>query len=119
VLPQCAGDEVPFVEVDNNGPQAPYRVDRTLETPRNGNISSETGPPGYPIDYVELMPCINTCTRVDQRCSSALQWNCPRRQFNANESYAFVSDSDDRGDGSAETGWPATDVYGNRWCNGL
>lgn len=119
VLPQCAGDEVPFVDVDGSGPQAPFRLDRTLEAPRNSNISSETGPPGYPIDFVELMPCINTCTRVDQRCPAALQWNCPRREFNANESYAFISDSDDRGDGSGETGWPATDVYGNRWCNGL
>ncbi|KLT44760.1 hypothetical protein CC85DRAFT_283391 [Cutaneotrichosporon oleaginosum] len=119
VLPQCAGDEVPFVDVDPRGPQAPFRLDRTLETPRNSNLSSETGPPTYPIDYVELMPCINTCTRVDQRCPSSLQWNCPRRHFNANESYAYVSDSNNRGDGSAHTGWAATDVYGNRWCNGL
>ncbi|BEI92001.1 uncharacterized protein CcaverHIS019_0408210 [Cutaneotrichosporon cavernicola] len=119
VLPQCAGDDVAFVDVDPSGPQSPYRLDRTLESPRNTNISSSTGTPTYPIDYFELMPCINTCTRVSQLCPSSLQWNCPRRHFNANESYAFVTGNNALGDGSANTGWPATDVYGNRWCNGL
>lgn len=119
VLPQCAGDEIAFVDVDPNGPQVPFRVERTQSAPRNGNISSATAFPGYPIDYVELQPCINTCTHVDRRCPSTLQWNCPHRHFNANESYAFVTDDDERGDGSAKTGWPATDVYGNRWCNGV
>lgn len=120
VLPQCAGDDTPFVGVDPNGPQSPFRVERTLASPRNGNLSSlTTSFPTYPIDFVELQPCISTCTHVDQRCPASLQWNCPHRNFNANESYAFYTHSNDKGDGSARTGWPATDVYGNRWCNGL
>lgn len=117
VLPQCAGPEVAFDGVDPNGPQVPFRVDRPLTAPRNGNVSSPEAFPAYPIDYTELQPCINTCTNVDRKCPSSLQWNCPHRLFNANESYAFYTQSNDRGDGSGR--WPSTDVYGNRWCNGL
>ncbi|KAL7422903.1 stretch-activated cation channel mid1 [Cryptotrichosporon argae] len=67
--------------------------------------------------YTELLPCLGTCNAVDRACPIALGYRCPLRSGYANESYAFVGQVSDKGDGT--DGSPdAADGYGNRWCNG-
>jgi calcium channel MID1 len=51
---------------------------------------------------------------VDRACPVFLGFRCPLRGDTANESYAFIGDDDDKGDGSEGSG----DKWGNRWCNG-
>ena len=72
-----------------------------------------------PYDYTELLPCLSTCNKADRVCPVFLQFRCPVRHVStALQSYAFLGKDRDIGDGSAETGWPALDQWGNRWCNG-
>ncbi|KAL1405281.1 stretch-activated cation channel mid1 [Vanrija albida] len=113
VLPQCASNSPPeFMNADPNGPTSPFVVPRTNSSRRNPDPF-----PAYTTDYNELQPCISTCTAVDRKCPPTLSFDCPHRNFNANESYAFIGKSNAKNDGVGANGWPATDVWGNRWCN--
>jgi hypothetical protein len=52
-----------------------------------------------------------------------MQFGCPYRSINANETYGFFGQDDARGDGAQgpngrEQGVIGSDKWGNRWCNG-
>lgn len=112
VLPQCA-ESGNFSDVGSPpAPQGPSTFDRPLDNPRNSAMSP------YATDYTELQPCISVCTVVESKCPTALTFICPHRHFNADQSYAFIGGNDDSNDGTAGTGWPALDIWGNRWCSG-
>lgn len=106
VLPQCASTNSlhPLDEA------APFKIPRNDTSRRNADIS-------YAQDYTELLPCMSTCNQVDRACPVSLGFICPRRNFNANESYAFFTKDNAKGDGSVETGRPGLDRWGWRWCN--
>jgi hypothetical protein len=36
---------------------------------------------------------------------------------NAQQSYAFLGQENDQGDGDSANGEAASDMWGNRWCN--
>lgn len=113
VVPQCASNNPPdFENADPNGPGGPFVVSRTNSSRRNPDPF-----PAYATDYNELQPCISTCTAVDRTCPPSLQFYCPHRNFNANESYAYIGKNNMKNDGIGANGWPATDTWGNRWCN--
>ncbi|EJT45645.1 calcium channel [Trichosporon asahii var. asahii CBS 2479] len=110
VLPQCAdADPAPFENITTL-PTAPHVVPRSTDSPRSSAIS-------YPYEYSELLPCIAVCTEVDRVCPLNLQFICPHRNFNANESYAFEGRKNGVNDGQARNGRPSIDRFGNRWCN--
>lgn len=110
VLPQCAdADPAPFENISSL-PTAPHVVPRTTDSPRSAAVS-------YPYAYTELLPCIAACTEVDRVCPLNLQFICPHRNFNANESYAFEGRKNGVNDGQARNGRPSIDRFGNRWCN--
>ncbi|WWC90056.1 uncharacterized protein L201_004988 [Kwoniella dendrophila CBS 6074] len=91
----------------------PFLIDRTNDKPRN----NQTYIPEY--EYQELLPCLSICNQVDKKCPVNLGFRCPRRKIqNSLQSYAFIGQSSDRGDGSLQGGIPSYDQYGNRWCNG-
>jgi calcium channel MID1 len=97
-----------------NAPTAVSAVPRTTDAPRNKGSSYPT----YPFNYDEMLPCISVCTLVERKCPPNLQWACPHRNFNAKDSYAFIGPDTHHGDGTAARGYPAQDVWGNRWCSG-
>lgn len=110
VLPQCADPEpAPFENITED-PTAPYVMPRTTDSPRRSHVS-------YPYEYTELLPCIAVCTEVDRVCPLNLQFICPHRNFNANESYAFEGRKNGVNDGQEKNGRPSIDRFGNRWCN--
>lgn len=109
VLPQCADeDPVPFENVTRY-PTAPVTIAREANASRNALQ--------YPYGYNELLPCIAACTEVDRVCPLNLQFICPHRNFNANESYAFEGRKNGVNDGQKRNGRPSIDRFGNRWCN--
>ncbi|RSH91307.1 stretch-activated cation channel mid1 [Saitozyma podzolica] len=107
LVPRCA-DAVSSTTAD---PPA-ATVSRTAANPRDPGIYT----PSY--DYVELLPCLSVCNAADRTCPTSLQFRCPVRGVTANSSYGFVGNNADSGDGAKDTGWPAADQWGNRWCNG-
>lgn len=76
-------------------------------------------------DYMELLPCLETCHGVDRACPPNIGWTCPRKGLNAEKSYGvgFVDQPGDdiSGGGREGGGIPGMtqDVYGNVWCNGI
>lgn len=97
--------------------------------PRNIQVplSTTTSPRGVttsPISptygYDQLLPCLGVCNRVDRTCPAFVEFTCPHRGVNANETYGFFGQDDGRGDGSSssETIARASDKWGNSWCNG-
>lgn len=116
LLPRCAdANPQPFTNMPNGKyvPSQPITAQRTSSDPRN-NATEVSSPP---MDYNELLPCIGLCTAVERKCPPGLAWNCPHRSFNADKSYAYIGKNNLHGDGSANTGYPAQDQYGNVWCN--
>src|SRR5262249_7364185 len=56
-------------------------------------------------DYVELLPCLETCNAVDRACPPNMQWTCPRKGLGAERSYGvgFVDrEANDVSGGGAE-----------------
>jgi calcium channel MID1 len=103
-VPQCASTAVA------NAPIAPQTVDRTSDSRRVSDITP-------PYAYTELLPCLSICNRADRRCPAFMQFRCPRRLVNAQQSYAFLGVENDQDDGDSANGIPASDRWGNRWCN--
>ncbi|WVW83117.1 hypothetical protein I302_105135 [Kwoniella bestiolae CBS 10118] len=106
VIPQCSDPNLSSSGDDSSSGV----VHRPSSDNRNG-IS-------FPYDYDELLPCLSICNRVDRVCPVNMGFRCPRRAQNANESYAFIGEDTDSGDGSVEGGIRSYDVFGGRWCNG-
>ena len=86
-------------------------------------IFSNSTPPVE--NYVELLPCLETCHGVDRACPPNMQWTCPRKGFGAERSYGvgYVDlEGDDISGGGLEGGGmtgTTQDTYGNVWCNGI
>jgi calcium channel MID1 len=116
VIPQCVATNSSQPDQDDysiKGDLLPtaQTVFRTTTSPRN-----PATPPAY--EYTELLPCLSTCNAVDRACPVFLAFRCPLRGITAKESYAYLGSEVYEGDGSADTGPPALDRWGNRWCNG-
>ncbi|WWC61161.1 uncharacterized protein I303_103741 [Kwoniella dejecticola CBS 10117] len=92
----------------------PAVIHRTPSQARNNG--TDTYMPEYEFD--ELLPCLSVCNFVDRKCPVNMGFRCPRRRQNANESYAFVGQDAESGDGSVEGGLRSYDIYGGRWCSG-
>ncbi|WWC69498.1 uncharacterized protein I206_103440 [Kwoniella pini CBS 10737] len=90
----------------------PIIIHRTLNQSRNDNSDL------VEYEYDEILPCLSICNIVDRKCPVNLGFRCPKRKQNANESYAFIGQDDEEGDGSLEGGLKSYDNFGNRWCNG-
>lgn len=103
-VPQCASAAA------SNGPITPQTIVRASASPRVSGITP-------PYAYTELLPCLSICNRADRQCPAFVQFRCPRRTVNAQKSYAFLGEENDEGDGDAANGLPASDRWGNRWCN--
>jgi calcium channel MID1 len=106
VIPQCASTAT------SNSDAPPAITTRTVSEPR-----LQLAPMAY--DYTELLPCLSTCNSVHRACPAFLSIRCPLRGITANQSYGYVGEEDEYGDGSGDGGvWPASDRWGDRWCNG-
>ncbi|KIM29726.1 hypothetical protein M408DRAFT_328587 [Serendipita vermifera MAFF 305830] len=76
-------------------------------------------------DYMELLPCLETCHAVDRACPPNVQWTCPRKGLNAEKSYGVgfvdIPGDDVSGGGVEGKGNPGKtqDAYGNVWCNAI
>lgn len=104
-VPQCASD-------GSNSESVPSQtVARTPDSPRLSDVSP-------PYAYTELLPCLSVCNKADRQCPAFVQFRCPRRLVNAQQSYAFIGEDNDEDDGDPVNGEPALDRWGNRWCNG-
>jgi len=67
--------------------------------------------------YMELLPCIETCTTVDRSCPYFLQFGCPLPGVTAEFSYG-VGFIDDALNGRQDKGVPGVaEEYGYAWCN--
>ena len=108
-VPQCASTSTGTSQEGAAVP--PQSIARTIDEPRVANITASYA-------YDELLPCLSNCNNVDRKCPMFLAFRCPRRRVNAEQSYAFLGLDTEDGDGSADTGPPALDRWGNRWCNG-
>ncbi|WWD01423.1 hypothetical protein V866_008367 [Kwoniella sp. B9012] len=106
IIPQCSD---PTIISEDDG-SVLETVHRSSNNTRNG-IS-------FPYEYDELLPCLSICSEVDRKCPVNMGFRCPKRNQNANESYAFIGQDTDEGDGSEEGGMRSYDKYGGRWCNG-
>jgi calcium channel MID1 len=76
---------------------------------------------GGSYDYQQLLPCLGVCNRVDRTCPAWMGFECPQRGINANETYGFFGQDEERGDGAVDSsggGVRSSDKWGNRWCNG-
>lgn len=104
-IPQCAGASSP------DGSITPQTITRTTDEPRIDGLD-------VPYAYTELKPCLSTCNRADRTCPVFLGFRCPRRTVTAGTAYGFLGLEKETGDGSEQTGPPALDRWGNRWCNG-
>lgn len=114
LIPQCADPNLPpFMNTTGaKAPTAAFTIPRPTDQPRNAAVMN------YTMDYTEMMPCLGLCTLVERKCPTTVGWNCPHRNFNANDSYAFIGHDNKKNDGNPRNGWPATDVWGNQWCSG-
>ena len=115
VIPQCASStsstSPQSLSSSSLDPTAAQTIFRTPSSPRIPTIIPE-------YDYDELLPCLSTCNAVDRACPVFLGFRCPIRGISANSSYGYLGDDADRGDGNPALGLPASDRWGNRWCNG-
>lgn len=82
-------------------------------TPRNPNLANAS------YSYVQLLPCIETCTATDRACPNFLGFQCPVVAFNANDSYGvgYIDNGKPGIEGDGFTG-TAQDRWGNVYCNG-
>lgn len=117
LLPRCADPNAPaFQNVKGrNAPTAAITVPRTTDSPRNGVNQTNYD---ITINYTEMLPCLDMCTKVERACPNTLGWTCPHRNFNAAKSYAYIGKDTKHNDGNKRTGYPSQDQWGNRWCNG-
>ena len=92
---------------------------------QNGSSPVRTSSlPTLSSNWMQLLPCLETCNAVERACPPFLQFKCPIPRFNADESYGvgyIDGDQDDPGGDWVEHGGTtgaAQDRWGNVWCNG-
>lgn len=107
LIPRCG------TGISTSSTPQPRTIRRSLVSPRIPGI-----PLGPEAGYDELLPCLSTCNAVDRACPVNLNFRCPLRKYGAERSYGFVGDEPVYGDGSDDLGVPASDRWGNVWCNG-
>ena len=108
-FPRCT--EPPVSATTESSVQPAVQSYSANDTTRSANI----GPLGQ--NFIELLPCIETCQAVTRSCPSFLQWVCPLNAVNANASYGVgYIDSVDGEQGRGLTR-ASQDRFGNVWCN--
>jgi len=89
-----------------------------------GNITRNTLLPAADGDWVELLPCLETCNAADRACPNFLGFQCPIPRFNAAASYGvgyIDGDEKNKGEDWEEYGGitgASQDRWGHVWCNG-
>jgi calcium channel MID1 len=124
LIPRCG-------EIDTALVPPAALVPRSIAAPNTTSTSARLGQTVFsngatPVtDYVELLPCLETCHAVDRACPPNIQWTCPREGLGAERSYGvgFVDrEGDDVSGGGVQGGGrtgTSQDGNGNVWCNGV
>lgn len=89
-----------------------------------GQIARNNMLPNTSGDWVELLPCLETCNAADRACPNFLGFMCPVPRFNAASSYGvgyIDGDEKDKGADWEQSGGMtglSQDRWGHVWCNG-